>query len=91
MSLASGIGFANTCLLDWGADVMANLMKIDFSLGQDKFDNTPKQLAVETFDDFKSAVLSNRSSRKGEIYFCCSFEYGPHQSPIPNLNLITQH
>ncbi len=66
---------------------MTNSIKIEFSLGKDRFDNTPQQHAAETFNDFKNTVLSNRSSQKGEIYFCCSFEHGSHQdkSKFPAL------
>lgn len=85
--LVNGIGFVITCSLDWGVGAMADSIKIEFSLGKDKFDNTPQQLVVETFNDFKNTVLSNRSSQKGEIYFCCSFEHGSHQdkSKFPEL------
>jgi P4 family phage/plasmid primase-like protien len=58
---------------------MADSIKIEFSLGKDKFDNTPQQHAAETFNDFKNAVLGNRSSHKGEKYFCCGFKHGSHQ------------
>lgn len=61
---------------------MTNPIKIDFSLGTDKFDNTPEQLTAKSFNDFKTIVLNNRSSRKGEIYFCCGFEYGLHKDKL---------
>lgn len=53
----------------------------NFSTGKNKFDNTPVQQSVAGFDEFESAILSNRSHRKGETYFCGPLNMGPHDRP----------
>ncbi len=52
--------------------------KFEFSIGKDKYDNLPKQFSVDTFEDFMTLILSNKSQSKGKIYFSSAFEYGPH-------------
>jgi hypothetical protein len=53
-------------------------MKIHYSLGVNNYDNTPKQNVAKSFADFQNQILSTRSKRKGEAYFCTSFQYGSH-------------
>lgn len=53
-------------------------MKIHYSLGVNNYDNTPKQNIAKSFADFQAQILSTRSHRKGETYFCTSFQYGRH-------------
>ena len=52
--------------------------KFEFSIGEDKYDNLPKQFSVNTFDDFVRQVLKSKSKSKGKIYFSSAFEYGQH-------------
>ena len=51
---------------------------ICFSLGKNRFDNTPKQKSVENFDSFEDAITAHRSQRKGELYFCAGMCAGEH-------------
>lgn len=46
--------------------------KFEFSIGEDKYDNLPKQFSVNTFDDFVGQVLKSKSKSKGKnIFFFC--------------------
>ncbi len=54
---------------------------IGFSVGANKFDNTPEQRAAKNFDEFEEFVLSTRSTRKGQTYFTGPLSYGPHDRP----------
>lgn len=53
-------------------------LAIRYSNGVDKYDNLPKQLVAKDFEEFMDKVLSKRSPRKGETYFCSTFSHGPH-------------
>ncbi len=57
-----------------------------FSMGKNKFDNTPKQHQVENFEAFETTIRANRSRRKGEIYFCAGMHQGshPNQAKFPS-------
>lgn len=41
-----------------------------YSRGVSKFDNCPEQLDAATFADFRDAILSDRSTAKGQAYVC---------------------
>jgi predicted P-loop ATPase len=62
--------------------------QFEFSMGEDKYDNSPKQFSVNDFDSFKSIVLANRSQIKGKKYFSSAFNYGHHYDlgRFPNPN-----
>lgn len=49
-----------------------------FSLGTSKFDNTPMQRCVGTFDAFETTVTANRSKKKGGNYFCAGMREDTH-------------
>lgn len=49
-----------------------------YSIGTNRYDNIPKQLAVKDFDAFATDVLDRRSKMKGETYFCSAFSFGSH-------------
>lgn len=55
-----------------------NSTPLYFSLGKNKFDNTPDQRCAENFDAFEYAITANRSNRKGEIYFCAGMQCARH-------------
>ena len=52
--------------------------KIEYSIGQNKFDNLPKQFSVDNFEEFIDHILKVRGKAKGEIYFSSAFKYGDH-------------
>lgn len=52
--------------------------QIRYSLGRDKYDNQPKQLAADSFDDFQKIILSTRSCKKGQTFFTSGFNTGQH-------------
>jgi hypothetical protein len=56
-----------------------NSQQIRYSLGVDKYDNLPRQLIAENFDNFVQAILNERSPAKGKIYFCSQFEISSHR------------
>jgi hypothetical protein len=62
-------------------------MKIHYSLGVNNYDNTPKQNVANSFADFQAQILSTRSQRKGETYFCTSFQYGCHTDKVKHPKL----
>lgn len=45
-------------------------MSIAYSRGRDKFDAHPEQRSAADFDAFESAVLSDRSTAKGQTFVC---------------------
>ena len=49
-----------------------------FSMGKNKLDNQPSQRCAENFDAFEQVITSNRSERKGELYFCAGMRKGSH-------------
>lgn len=51
---------------------------IRYSRGSSKYDNKPKQLTCQTFDEFEHAVLSDRSPSKGMAYVCAPLASGIH-------------
>ena len=51
---------------------------ICYSRGTSKFDNKPKQLTCQTFNEFEQAVLSDRSQKKGMAYVCAPLASGIH-------------
>lgn len=57
-----------------------------YSIGIDKYDNTPEQLVAKDFDAFVTDVLARRSNMKGKTYFCSAFRFGSHSdlSKYPN-------
>lgn len=61
---------------------------ITFSFGLNKYDNTPIQIAVNSFDEFADYIKVNRSDVKGEGYFCSALEFGEHynSAKFPNPN-----
>ena len=68
---------------------------IRYSSGVNKFDNLPKQLEANDFNEFMGKVLAKRSPKKGETYFCSSFSYGPHDNiqehPHPDHYRLATH
>jgi hypothetical protein len=56
---------------------MADLT-IRYSRGEKKFDNAPLQRKAVNFDAFEEAILSDRSPRKGEAFFCCALGRSHH-------------
>ena len=50
----------------------------EYSRGLNTYDNTPAQYSVKTFQDFINHILKDRGKKKGEIYFCCAFNFGHH-------------
>ncbi len=51
---------------------------ICYSRGSSKFDNKPKQLICQNFNEFERAVLSDRSPSKGMAYVCAPLASGKH-------------
>ena len=51
---------------------------IRYSRGASKFDNKPEQLTCQSFNEFKQAVLSDRSPNKGMAYVCAPLASGIH-------------
>ena len=54
---------------------------IRYSRGIDKFDNTPLQRTAVDFDAFETAILADRSPKKGTTFFCGPLSHGPHNQP----------
>jgi len=55
-----------------------NEQLISYARGTLKFDNKPKQLTCQTFDEFEQTVLSDRSPTKGMTYICSPLASGIH-------------
>jgi len=54
------------------------MLKINYSIGKNKYDNCPIQKTVNSFDEFQEAILKDKSTSKGMTYFCSQFEALPH-------------
>lgn len=54
---------------------------INFSVGENKFDNTPQQREVQDFDELETVLLATRSLAKGQTYFTGPLSHGPHDRP----------
>jgi len=52
--------------------------KINYSLGKNKFDNQPKQLFANSFNEFEKEILATRSLKKGQTFFTAAFASGSH-------------
>ena len=55
--------------------------RINFSLGIDKYDNSPKQISVSTFEEFVQILLENRPTEKGKQYVCAPLAKSLHKNP----------
>ena len=53
-------------------------MAFTYSRGKDRFDNTPTQLAVNSFNEFVDAIADDRSPAKGLTYICAALSTGAH-------------
>jgi hypothetical protein len=53
----------------------------EFSLGEKREDNCPKQMSVTDFQSFVEVIWSNTSNRKGLTYICAPMIVGPHDQP----------
>lgn len=58
------------------------LPPIKYSRGTGTFDNMPQQREADNFEAFATAVLSDRSSRKGQAYVCGPFALGAHTNAV---------
>jgi len=63
-------------------------MSILYSRGTDTFDNTPAQMAADSFSDFAEAVANDTSPRKGLTYICAALSEGAHyEKPTEHLGI----
>lgn len=51
---------------------------IQYSRGNNKYDNAPSQETVSDFDAFEEVVLTDRSVEKGLTFICAPLAIGPH-------------
>jgi putative DNA primase/helicase len=58
------------------------LSRIKYSVGKDKFDNTPTQKEAADFGAFEADILASLSPAKGKNYFTGPVSFGPHDDPI---------
>jgi len=52
------------------------MSQIHYSRGYNKFDNSPKQLIVNDFEDFEKLFLADRSREKGMTYVAAPLRTG---------------
>ena len=63
-------------------------MSFLYSRGTDTFDNTPAQMAADSFSDFAEAVANDTSPRKGLTYICAALSEGAHyEKPTEHLGI----
>ena len=53
---------------------------IHYSRGVGHADNTPRQLFAADFDEFRSALLADRATRKGQQWIACAFRPAPNDA-----------
>lgn len=53
-------------------------MPIRFSAGRNTYDNTPKQIEVNSFNGLIEHMETYRGRKKGEFYVCGPMAFGPH-------------
>lgn len=59
-----------------------------YSRGTDTFDNSPAQMAADSFSDFAHAVTNDTSPRKGLAYICSALSEGTHyEKPTEHLGI----
>jgi P4 family phage/plasmid primase-like protien len=54
------------------------IMAFSYSRGKTKFDNAPKQIVVNDFNEFVDAVANDISASKGLTYVCAALSSGIH-------------
>jgi hypothetical protein len=55
---------------------------IRFSAGRNTYDNTPKQIEVDSFNGLVEHMETYRGRKKGEFYVCGPMAFGPHNDTV---------